>query len=208
MTNVLIVEDERLAQEMLVQYVRSNPDRYRLVDVTTDAANAVMICKSRKIDLILMDVCTSNNSSGLIAAAKVKELLPQIKVIIVTSMPEYRFIEKARQAKADSFWYKEVSRSELLDVMDRTVAGEHIYPEKTPPVKIGEATSCEFTPKELEVLLHLSAGLSLQEVADKMGVSFETVKSHVKHLLEKTGCTNKTQLAIFASRTRLVLPEY
>ncbi len=208
MTNVLIVEDERLTKERLMQYIQANGDRYTLVDATTDAANTNMICKTRKIDLILMDICTANNSSGLEAAGRVKAQFPNIKVIIVTSAPEYRFIEKARAAKADSFWYKDVSEEELLDVMDRTMAGEHIYPDKTPEIQIGNASSYDFTPKELEVLLHLSAGLSLQEVAYKMDVSLDTVKTHIRHLKDKTGCTGKTQLAIFASRSKLVLPEY
>ncbi|WP_455582899.1 response regulator [Dysosmobacter sp.] len=208
MVRVLIVEDERLVQETLVQYIRSASDRYQLVDVTTDAANTAMICKSCKVDLILMDICTANDSSGLTAAKNIKELFPEIKVIMVTSAPEYRFIEKAQEAKADSFWYKDVSESELLHVMDRTMAGERIYPDKTPEITIGQATSYEFTPKELEVLLHLSSGISLQKIADKMGVSVDTVKTHVKHLQEKTGCTGKTQLAILASRSKLVLPEY
>lgn len=208
MINVLIVEDERLAQERLVQYVELNKERYTLVDATADADNTDMICKTRKVDLILMDICTANNSSGLAAAKRVKELFPKIKIIIVTSTPEYRFIKKSREAKADSFWYKEVSELELLDVMDRTMAGEHIYPDRTPEIKIGNASSYDFTPKELEVLLHISAGLPLQEIAEKMKISVDTVKTHIRHLQEKTGCTGKTQLAILASRSKLVLPEY
>ncbi len=208
MVNVLIVEDERLVQETLVRYVHSAPERYQLVDVTSDAANTIMLCKVRKVDLILMDVCTANDSSGLMAARHIKELFPDIKIIIITSAPEYRFIEKAKEAKADSFWYKDVSQGELLDVMDQTMAGQQIYPDKTPEIAIGLASSYEFTPKEMEVLLHLSTGISLQKIADKMGISLDTVKTHVKHLQEKTGCSGKTQLAILASRSRLVLPEY
>ncbi len=208
MINVLIIEDERLSQERLVQYVQASGDRYMLVDATSDAANSDMICKTRKVDLVLMDICTANNSSGLAAAKRIKEAFPDIKIIMVTSTPEYRFIEKAREANADSFWYKDVSEAELIDVMDRTMSGEHIYPDKTPEVKIGDASSYDFTPKELEVLLYLSAGMSLQEVADKMKVSLVTVKTHIRHLQDKTGCTGKTQLAILASRSKLVLPEY
>lgn len=208
MYNVLIVEDERLVQELFTRYINTVPGKYCLVEAIINAANAEVICKNRKVDLILMDICTSGGSSGLNATKRIKELYPNTKVIIVTSAPEYRFIEKAKAADADSFWYKDISESELLEVMDRTMAGEHIYPDKTPEVAIGYAMSSEFTKKELEVLLHLSTGMSTKEIAGEMGVATETVKEHLKHLMEKTGCTTRTQLAVYASRTKLVLPEY
>lgn len=86
--------------------------------------------------------------------------------------------------------------------------GESVYPSKTPNVSIGFATSYEFAPKEMEVLLHLSSGKSSQKIAEEMCVSLDTVNTHIKHLKDKTGCATKTQLAIFAARTKLVLPEY
>lgn len=208
MTNVLIVDDERLVQELFTHYINSAADRYALAETTSDAANAEMICQSKRVDLILMDICTANDSSGLAAAEKVKHRFPQTKIIIVTSAPEFRFIEKARAAGADSFWYKDVGLTELLDVMDRTMRGESIYPDKTPEVTIGLTTSYEFTPKELEVLIYLSSGSSSKAIAEKMSISADTVNDHIKHLKEKTGCTSKTQLAVLASRSKLVLPEY
>ena len=110
MTNVLIVDNDRIAQEMLSTYVNSAPDRYRLVGVIADAANAAVVCLRNQVDLILMDVCTENDESGIDATAAIKQSHPQIKVIIVTSAPEVTFLEKARIAKADSFYYKNVSK--------------------------------------------------------------------------------------------------
>lgn len=179
-----------------------------LAETTGDAANAELICQNTKVDLVLMDVCTANDSSGLDAAAAIKRRFPRIKVIIVTSVPEYRFIEKARAAGADSFWYKDIGEGELLEVMDRTMAGESIYPDRTPEVTIGVATSYDFTPTELEVLRYLAEGISSRSIAGQMHVTADTVNTHIKHLKEKTGCTSKTQLAVLASKSRLVLPEY
>ncbi len=207
MYNVLIVDDERMVQELFAAYIHSASDRYCLAGTLDDAANADMRC-NHNVDLVLMDVCTAHNSSGLEAAAQIKAHHPNVKVIIVTSAPEYRFIQKAKEAKADSFWYKNVSEQELLDVMDRTMAGEHIYPEETPKVEIGFANSGEFTRKELEVLLHLAEGKSSEEIGEDLGMAAGTVKVHTKHLMEKTGCKTRTQLAVLASKTKIVLPEY
>lgn len=208
MTNVLIVDDERLVQELFSKYIESACDRYTLVDSVFNAENAEIVCENRKIDLILMDVCTANGASGLEATAKIKERFPKIKIIIVTSAPEFRFIEKAKKAKADSFWYKDISQDELLSVMDKTMAGEKIYPDTTPNVDIGLAKASEFTKTELDVLLLLVTGMPTKDIADKMGISFNTAKWHLKRLMEKTGCTSRTQLAIYASKSKLVLPEY
>jgi two-component system vancomycin resistance associated response regulator VraR len=114
----------------------------------------------------------------------------------------------AREAGADSFWYKEVSNEELIDVMDRTMAGESIYPDTTPEVKVGFAKSIEFTNKELEVLYYVVKGKSLTEVAVIMGVEYRTTRDHIQHLKDKTGAKTLSELAVLAARAQIVLPEY
>lgn len=208
MTNVLIVDDERLVREVFSGYIESVSNRYRLVDAISVAAYAKAHCVGGGVDLVLMDVCTAHNSSGLEAAAEIKKSFPEIKVIIVTSAPEYRFIEKAKAANADSFCYKDSTKNELIDIMDRTVAGEHIYPESTPSVEVGLAESGDFTKRELEILLHLANGEATKEIAEALNINITTAKWHIKNLMEKTNCTTRTQLAVLASKTRLVLPEY
>lgn len=86
--------------------------------------------------------------------------------------------------------------------------GEKIFPDKTPSIKIGNARSEEFTKTELEILLHLVTGISTSEIASKMNISINTAKWHIKNLMEKTNSSSRTQLAIYASKARLVLPEY
>lgn len=149
MTNVLIVDDERVVQELFTHYISTASDRYRLAGAIKSAGNAEVYCVQGGVGLILMDVCTANNESGIAATARLKSRYPNIKIVIVTSAPDYRFIERSRAAGADSFWYKEVSPEELLEVMDRTMAGESVYPASTPKVQMGLADGSEFTPKEL-----------------------------------------------------------
>ena len=208
MTKILIVDDERLIRDLFTRYVQSASDRYALAGAIADASNAEVCCFEDKVDLILMDICTAKKSSGLAAAAKIKKRFPHIKIIIVTSAPEFRFLEMARAAGAESFWYKDVSEEELLDVMDRTMAGESIYPDKTPEVQIGLIGSYDLSPKEIEVLYWLSVVGSNKLIAEKMGVSEDGVNYHIRSLKEKTGCESKTELAILATTSKLVLPNY
>ena len=125
-----------MAQENMEAIIRSS-ENYTLAGIIPNAADTELFCMRGNVDLILMDVCTARDENGIEACAVIKRKFPRIKIIIVTSMAEHTFIEKAKAAKADSFWYKDASRGELLTVMDQTMAGEHIYPDKTPEVKLG-----------------------------------------------------------------------
>ena len=154
--NVLIVEDDPMARK-LFEIILESSGRYHLEASIESASLAEFYCMTNPIDLILMDVCTALHASGLDAAARVKEKYPQIKIIIVTSQPECDFIDRARLGGVDSFWYKDPSEDILLEIMDRTMAGESIYPDTTPMLKLGMASSIEFTPRELEVLRELTS---------------------------------------------------
>ena len=88
MTKVLIVEDQKMAQENMEAIVQSSAD-YILAGTISNAADAELVCMHKPVDLILMDVCTELNSNGLDAAQRIKQKYPDIKIIIVTSMPEF-----------------------------------------------------------------------------------------------------------------------
>ena len=105
MINVLIVEDQKMAQENM-EFIINASESYTLAGIITNAADAELFCMRGGVDLILMDVCTARDESGIEACAIIKRKFPKIKIIIVTSMAEHTFIEKARAARADSFWYK------------------------------------------------------------------------------------------------------
>lgn len=204
MTRVLVVDDSRTARSVLESSVAAS-GRYTLVRSLESAGNAVVLCMSGSVDLVLMDVYTLGGESGLEAAADIKRKYPRIKIIIVTSMPEESFIRKARAAGCESFWYKDVGEAEILDVMDRTMAGESVYPVKIPSVKIGLADSVEFTPKELEVLRLLTSYKNYQELGDRLGISKRTVRYHVDNMLQKTGYETPMQLAFDVAQKGFVV---
>lgn len=106
----------------------SDSEEYALAASISGADVALAYCGRQMIDLILMDVCTAGNKDGIEAAAEIKAAFPNIKIIVVTSMVEVGFLERAKAAKVDSFWYKDLSPEDLIDVIDRTMAGEHLFP--------------------------------------------------------------------------------
>lgn len=106
---------------------------------------------------------------------------------------------------ADSLWYKDGDEGTLMEVVRRTMAEEHIFPDAPPSVEIGTAMSAEFTKGEMKVLRCLVRGLSYNEIAKELGIEPSTVKFHVINMLQKTNLENKLQLAIAATEAKLVV---
>ena len=204
MIHVLIVEDDPMARQLLEIYVEKS-GTYALAQSVESAAFAELCCRARQIDLILMDVCTALNANGLDAAAKIKKEVPYIKIIIITSQPECSFLDQAQAAGVDSFWYKSGTAEDLIAVMDRTVAGERVYPDSTPPLQLGEVTSDLLSDREIEVLRELVAGEPDAAIAEKLHMSLRTVKAHIQSMRDKTGFRNRTELAVRAREIGLVI---
>ena len=204
MTRVLIVEDQKMAQENMEAIVQSSDD-YILAGTISNAADAELVCMHKPVDLILMDVCTAYDESGIEACAIIKKKHPKIKVIIVTSMAEHTFIEKAKEANADSFWYKDASHNELIDMMERTMKGEHIFPDKTPEVRLGLSSSYELTNAEFEVLRALMQSTGDEDAAKMLGCTKANIRWHVGKILEKTGYRTRTELLIAVAQKNLII---
>lgn len=206
MINVLIVDDERSVRKAFTADIEAASDRYHLVSAISSAGNAEAVVCTGKIDLILMDVNTANSESGIAAAVKIKKRYPRIRIIITTSYMDRRIIDQARSASIESVWFKDFSPDELIDVMDEIVNGGTYYPRKLPDIKIGETSINDFTPTEIQVLYLLLEYVSIHEIAEKMYVEDSTVKTHLMHMCMKAGCKNKTELAVLAAGSKLVMP--
>ena len=202
--NVLIVEDQDIPRELFEIYVNTSERFHHLLSVS-NASAALSVCQNSRVDLILMDVMTELGHSGLDAARDIKRQFSNVKIIIVTSMPEYSWLARAREIGVDSFWYKDGQKDSLLDVMERTMAGERIYPDETPLIRIGSATNHEFTERELDILKELTTGDTNAEIADRLFISVATVKSHIQHLMEKTGFKTRTELVSEARGLGIVI---
>ena len=207
MYNVLIVEDDPMARKLLEIFV-STSENYHLVPSLDSAAMAELYCMTNRVDLILMDVCTAMDASGIEAAEKLKRNYPHIKIIIITSQPEYSYIAQARKIGVESFWYKEPTAEALLKVMDRTMAGESIYPDSAPVIRLGAALSEDFTERELEVLRELVSGKTDAASAETLCLPVTRVTQQVQHIREKTQFANRTELAVRARESGLVIGDY
>lgn len=206
MYNVMVVEDQAMPRQLFEAFI-SMSDKYKLVHSIKNADMADIYCERSGIDLILMDVCTELNSNGLDAAERIKQKHPNIKIIIVTSMPEVSYLERARAIGVDSFWYKEVSEEPILELMDRTMAGENIYPDKTPSVSFGNIKSTDLSEREIAVLREVILGYTNAEIAERLNISQYTVRDYIQVLMEKTGYRTRTELAVKARESGIIIPD-
>ena len=195
--NVVVVDDQNIPRKLFEMVVNSS-EHYKLLYSLDSAAVAHVICERFDVDLVIMDIVMADGSNGLDAAERIKKHSPGTRILIVTSMVEESYLRRARDIGIESFWYKETSDSELIEIMDRTMAGESVFPESPPDVMIGQILSKELTPAETDVLKEMTTGASNQEIADDLGISIGTVKTHISRILSKTGCSNRTALAIEA----------
>lgn len=202
--SVMIVEDQQMPKTLFSHYINSSKNFYLQVAIE-NASIADIVCTKMPIDLILMDVVTENGESGLVAAEKIKKKFPNIKIIIVTSMPECSYIKRAKKIGVEGFWYKEINEQPILSIMEKVMNGEIVYPKQLQQVKVGLALSNEFTEKELIILRLILGGYSNVEIAKKLGVSPGVIKNHVTNMLLKTGFRSRTQLAVRSRETGFVI---
>ena len=202
---ILIVEDQALARTYLCSCVQKCKD-CEVAGTLSRADAAFRRCGEGHIDLILMDICTESDSDGLTAAESIKKFYPRIKIVMVTSMLEGRFLDRARKIGADSFWYKDSPSGDLVGVIDGTLSGKRFWPDSVPTVRLGNTLSCELSDREMETLRLLCEGKTNAEIAVKLNVAESSVRTYITRMLEKTGYTNRNRLMIAAVGKRMVVP--
>ena len=201
---VLIADDQKMMRQLFETVLNGTSD-YTIAGMAKTVAETVRICLEQKIDLVLMDVVMGYGMDGLDAAKQIKQERPDVKIIIVTSMPETTYIDRAKEIGVDSFWHKEVQEQPLLEIMNRTMAGESVYPTEMPVIIFGNTVSTSLTKRELEVLRELVGGSSNAKIASALGISERSVKQHISDMLAKTGFKSRLQLAVVARGGGLVI---
>lgn len=204
---VIIVDDEMISRGFMELLIKPSK-HYEVMAALPFAKDALIWCqKNTPPDLIIMDVMMEQGIDGLTAATQLKAEYPQTKLLLVTSMADADWLQKAKAAKIESFWFKTYSTLSLLDVMDKTVAGESVYPEEAPAVMLGCLPASELTKQQRALLRHLTEGLSNREIAERMYLSPNTVKDYLDDLMDKTGIHSRTALVAKASRLGVVISE-
>jgi two-component system vancomycin resistance associated response regulator VraR len=201
---IAIVEDQNMSRQLLESFIADN-EQLELAGSFENGEEIIDYLGTSKVDLVVLDVVLGDGMNGLDTAEVIKKNWKEVMVIIITSMPEVSFIDRAKEIGVDSFWYKEVSKEPILAVIERTLAGELVYPDSTPVKQIGNITSDKLTHAELSVLREMTTGATDTEIAERLGLSVTTVRSHIRHMQQKTGYKNRVELAVKARILGIVI---
>lgn len=202
MINIVMAEEQAIPRRLYELYINQSEDCNLIYSLDSVDA-APLYSNMGNIDLMLIDVGVTNG--GFEAVEEIREKRPKIRIVVMTSVPEFSYLEKAKKSGADSFWYQSADSEELLDIIRRTYRGESIFPERSPEIRIGLASSYEMSDRELEVLRELTSGAGDSQIAEDLHLSVWTVRTHIKHMMEKTGFTSRTALAVAARTSGLVV---
>lgn len=203
---VVVVDDYRISRTFFEMMVQSN-EHYALEKSFSNAQDAVAYCCENPVDLVIMDVMMRVGIDGLTAAGQIKAHDPGIRIILVTSTAESSWEDRAREIGVESFWYKEYSDESLIEVMNRTVAGEKVYPKKPVDIELGSVMRVALTERELDVLRDLTLGYTNEVIAERLNISVNTVRAHIQSMLNKTGFKNRLALAVNAASLGIVVSD-
>jgi DNA-binding NarL/FixJ family response regulator len=202
MIRILVVEDQTMLRESLEQVIGLQGDM-EVAGATDDAAKTPELCRQLRVDLVLMDVVTKNGASGIAYAAQIRKEFPDIKIVVMTALPEITFIEEARKAGAHSFVYKDMGNDHLFHVIRNTMKGYGIYSDRSDSLPF----AARFTENEIAVIRLVCQGMERDEMAAKLGVSESMIRKHITSILDKTGFDSISKFAIYAVSEGLIVPE-
>ncbi len=152
-----------------------------------------------------MDVVTRGGESGLDAAERIKRTFPQMKIIIVTSMPECSYLSRAREIGVESFWYKEEQRERPAGRDDAHDGGRIRLSGRNAGAAIRACQQLSIHQPRAGGAARNDRRRHQQEIAERLHMSVATVKTHILNMLEKTGFRNRTELAVRAREIGLVI---
>ena len=204
MYNIIVIDDHKMLREMIAETLSTRG--FNVVATSGDAKDSVSLCEKFKPDLILMDICTENNSSGLAYSKIIKETFPSVKIILMTGVPDLTFIDKAKANNVDSFIYKNISSNSLITTIQNTIDGYSLYPNSNSPKSNISDVLKDLTDTELSVLTEYCKTLDRNEVVKRLGISVRTLKSHISSIYGKTGYDNLAKLAIYCVGNGLIVP--
>ena len=203
---VLIAEDHTLVSEGL-RSMLSSADEVEVVGSVDAGSEAVRLAGDDAIDVVLMDLKLSDDMSGIEATRRIKQAAPDTKVVVLSMFTDPGTVTEAVKAGADGYLSKGTSSEEVILAIRNVMEGRSVLdPSVTEGVlgRIARDIPAGLTDRELDVLQRFAHGRSTHEVAREIGVSDETVKSHLKQIFRKLGVRDRTQAVAEALRRGLV----
>ena len=211
---ILIADDHKLFRQGLISLMRTREDMVEVVGEAETGEEAVRMAEQLHPDVILMDIYMPQ-MDGLQAAKEIRLRSPEIAIVMLTSSERDGHLYEAVELGVSGYLLKSLDAEELFDLLGGVVKGETAMTRamaskllKSVANHLADENKGEqsLTERELFVLRLVASGASNQEIAKKLTISVNTVKSHLKNILEKLQLENRTQAATYAVKRGLITP--
>ena len=214
---LVVADDHQVVRTGFAGLLGTQPD-FTVIGVARDGAEAVAICRQLRPDVVLMDV----RMPGMDGIEATRQLCGGAaggpRVLILTTFDLDEYVYDALRAGASGFLLKDVTAERLFDAVRVIAAGDALlaptvtrrligeFARQRPHSGAGSAALAALTPRETQVLRLVAEGLSNSEIAARLVVTEETVKTHVSRVLSKLGLRDRTQAVVTAYESGLVVP--
>ena len=199
---VFSVDDHPLLHEGLATILK-NQTNLSLVAEASNGREAIERFREYTPDVTLMDLRLPD-MSGIDAMIAIRSEFPEARIIILTTFAGDVEIQRALQAGARGYILKSMPPKELVDVIRQVHAGKKRIPAEI-AAHLAEHYSDEaLTSREVEVLRQVAGGNRNRDIADKLFITEETVKVHIKHIMEKLGANDRTQAVAIGVRRGII----
>ena len=199
---ILSVDDHPLLHEGVATVIKNQPDMV-LVAEAANGQQAIQLFREHVPDVTLMDLRLPD-MSGIDAMIAVRSEFPEARMIILTTFAGDVEIQRALEAGARAYILKSMPPKELVEVIRQVHAGKKRIPPEI-AAHLAEHYSDEaLTAREIEVLQQIATGNRNRDIAEKLFIAEETVKVHIKHIMEKLGAADRTQAVAIGVRRGII----
>ena len=198
----LIVDDHEVVREGL-RLSLSRATHIRVIGEAPDGETAVTLAERRRPNVVVMDI-RMPGMDGLDATRELRERAPDVPVILFTAYSDRPLLSRGLESGAKGYVLKEASHDTLLKAIETVARGETFVDPALMPSFLTKDQTDSLTAREREILQLLADGMSNADVAKKLFISQETVKSHVRHILTKLEADTRTQAVAIALREAII----
>lgn len=199
---IFSVDDHPLLREGIAALVNNQPDM-TLAGEASSGGEAIQLFRQLVPDVTLMDLRLPD-MSGIDTLIAIRTEFPEARIIMLTTFEGDVEIQRALQAGARGYMLKNMPPSELLDVIRQVHAGKKRIPPEIASQLAEHLSDETLTEREIEVLREVAGGNRNRNIAEKLFISEETVKVHIKHIMEKLGAADRTQAVAIGVRRGII----
>lgn len=199
---VFSVDDHPLLREGIAAIINNQPDMV-LVAQASNAQEAIQQFRKHQPDVTLMDLRLPDKS-GIDAMISVRAEFPEARIIMLTTFEGDVEIQRALESGARGYLLKSMPPKELVEVIRQVHAGKKRIPPQLAAQLVEHLGDEDLTAREVEVLNQIARGNRNRDIAEKLFITEETVKVHIKHIMEKLGANDRTQAVAIGVRRGII----